>query len=140
MPLVPADVGALVAEHGCRFEVQQSPTRAFSAEDFQAAGATMVAGPLQRPIVLGVKEIPERELMPGRVYVFFSHTIKGQPYNMAMLRRLMELGCTLIDYELILDERGRRGALPMAPAVQSLNVSHAAAIALYELARKPAGD
>ena len=30
--------------------------------------------------------------------------------------------------------------LPMALLVQSLNVSHAAAIALYELARGPAGD
>ena len=30
--------------------------------------------------------------------------------------------------------------LPIAPLVQSLNVSHAAAIALYELARKPLGD
>ncbi|MDP6069450.1 MAG: hypothetical protein QF398_10265, partial [Alphaproteobacteria bacterium] len=81
VPLVPADVGALVAEHGIAFEVQQSPTRAFAAEEFQAAGASVVAGPLQSPIVLGVKEIPEAELEPGRVYVFFSHTIKGQPYN-----------------------------------------------------------
>jgi alpha-aminoadipic semialdehyde synthase len=108
VPLVPADVGALVAEHGIAFEVQQSPTRAFAAEEFQAAGASVVAGPLQSPIVLGVKEIPEAELEPGRVYVFFSHTIKGQPYNMAMLRRLLELGCTLIDYELIVDGAGRR--------------------------------
>jgi alpha-aminoadipic semialdehyde synthase len=40
--------------------------------------------------------------------MFFSHTIKGQPHNMPMLKRMMELGCTLIDYERVVDERGRR--------------------------------
>jgi alpha-aminoadipic semialdehyde synthase len=43
-----------------------------------------------------------------KVYVFFSHTIKGQPHNMAMLRSLVEQGCTLLDYELIKDDQGRR--------------------------------
>ncbi|MDD8025813.1 MAG: hypothetical protein PHI34_04815, partial [Acidobacteriota bacterium] len=37
-----------------------------------------------------------------------SHTIKGQTHNMPMLRRLMELGCTLIDYEKITDDQNRR--------------------------------
>jgi alpha-aminoadipic semialdehyde synthase len=40
--------------------------------------------------------------------VFFSHTIKAQEYNMAMLRRMMELGCNLIDYEKIIDSDGNR--------------------------------
>lgn len=30
------------------------------------------------------------------------------PYNMPMLRRLLQLGCTLIDYEKVTDEHGRR--------------------------------
>jgi alpha-aminoadipic semialdehyde synthase len=41
-------------------------------------------------------------------YLFFSHTIKGQPYNMKMLRRLLERGCTLLDYELVTDDAGQR--------------------------------
>ncbi|HEC82123.1 MAG TPA: hypothetical protein ENI42_06870, partial [Thermoplasmatales archaeon] len=45
---------------------------------------------------------------PGKTYVFFSHTIKGQKHNMPMLKRILELNCTLIDYEKIVDERGRR--------------------------------
>ena len=48
------------------------------------------------------------ELAPGKTYAFFSHTIKGQPNKMDMLRRLMELQCQLIDYERITDERGRK--------------------------------
>jgi alpha-aminoadipic semialdehyde synthase len=40
--------------------------------------------------------------------MFFSHTVKGQPYNMPMLAELRTKGCTLMDYELIADEHGRR--------------------------------
>ena len=58
--------------------------------------------------MLAVKEIPEAQFRPGKTYVFFSHTIKGQPYNMDMLRRMMELGCQLLDYERIVDERNVR--------------------------------
>ena len=42
------------------------------------------------------------------VYVFFSHTIKGQKYNMPMLQRIMDTGSTLIDYERVVDDKGRR--------------------------------
>mgnify|MGYP002066313573 CR=1 FL=1 len=52
--------------------------------------------------------IPIAGIAAKKVYLFFSHTIKGQPYNMAMLGRLMSLGCSLVDYERIVDEGGRR--------------------------------
>jgi saccharopine dehydrogenase (NAD+, L-lysine-forming) len=57
---------------------------------------------------MAVKEIPTPLLRPDGTYVYFSHTIKGQPYNMDMLRRLMELRCNLIDYERVVDAKGRR--------------------------------
>jgi alpha-aminoadipic semialdehyde synthase len=59
-------------------------------------------------IILAVKEIPLEQLQPGKTYLFFSHTIKGQAHNMPLLRRLLELGCQLIDYERVVDERNRR--------------------------------
>jgi len=59
-------------------------------------------------VIFGVKEMPASFFEPGKVYAFFSHTIKGQKYNMPMLKRLMSLGCHLIDYEKIVDENGRR--------------------------------
>ena len=40
--------------------------------------------------------------------MFFSHTIKGQPRNMPMLRRILDLGCSLLDYELVTDDAGVR--------------------------------
>jgi alpha-aminoadipic semialdehyde synthase len=57
---------------------------------------------------MGVKEIPLARIEPGRTYVNFSHTIKGQEANMPALGRLMECGCQLIDYEKITDAAGRR--------------------------------
>ena len=59
-------------------------------------------------VVLAVKEIPAHLFREGTTYVFFTHTVKGQPYNMAMLRRLLELKCNVIDYERIVDDAGRR--------------------------------
>nr|HPM25254.1 hypothetical protein [Phycisphaerae bacterium] len=108
VPLVPADVRVLIQEHGLAVQVQSSPIRRFAEAEYRAAGATIVDDLRACPIILGVKEIPPRYFEPGKTYVFFSHTIKGQPANMPMLKRLLELGCTLIDYERIVDEHGRR--------------------------------
>jgi len=108
VPLVPADVRVLIQEHGLAVQVQSSPIRRFAEAENRAAGATLVDDLRACPIILGVKEIPPRYFEPGKTYVFFSHTIKGQPANMPMLKRLLELGCTLIDYERIVDEHGRR--------------------------------
>jgi alanine dehydrogenase len=106
-PLVPEDVGRLTAEAGVRFQVEQSDHRAFGEEEYRQAGAE-IAGKLDAQMILGVKEIPVEKIEPGSTYLYFSHTIKGQPDNMPALRRLMELGCTLIDFERIVDGEGRR--------------------------------
>ena len=108
VPLVPDNVRALSEQYGLKFQVQRSPIRAFDDDLFRQAGATVVDQLTECPIVLGVKEIPVAFLEPNKTYMFFSHTIKAQPINMPMLRRIVELGCTLIDYERITDERGRR--------------------------------
>jgi len=106
--LVPQDVAGLMAEHGLEFAVQPSPHRVFQDHEYDDVGASVVEDISICPVVFGVKEIPTKLLQPERTYVYFSHTIKGQSYNMGMLRRLLELGCDLIDYEKITDEQGRR--------------------------------
>ncbi len=108
VPLVPADLRQLVSEHGLSFQVQTSPIRVFRDDEYRAAGIPITDDLTACPIIMGVKEIPPAQFEPGKSYVFFSHTHKGQPANMPMLRRLMELGCTLIDYERIADDQGRR--------------------------------
>ncbi len=108
VPLTPEAVRALVQDESLDVVVQPSPIRAFAEERFREAGARVDEDLSGCDVVFAVKEVPAELLQAGKAYVFFSHTIKGQPYNMPLLRRLMELGCTLIDYERIVDAEGRR--------------------------------
>ena len=107
-PLVPDDVGHLVHEDGLEILVQRAPNRCFPDDEYARAGAVLTDDLAAADVVLGVKEIPAERLEAAKAYMFFSHTMKGQSHNMPMLRRLLELGGTLLDYELVVDERGLR--------------------------------
>jgi len=107
-PLTPDDVAGLIASTGLRFHVQPSPLRIFADAEYARAGAEVREDLSGCDLILAVKEIPLPLLLPGKSYLYFAHVVKGQAYNMPMLRRLLDLGCTLFDYELIADERNRR--------------------------------
>ena len=106
-PLVPGDVNDLVRQ-GLQVSVEHSDKRIFGDDEFEKAGAILTDNLDHCDVILGVKEMPEYYFQPNKTYVFFSHVIKGQPYNMPMLKNLMKAGSTLIDYEKIEDDRGRR--------------------------------
>jgi alpha-aminoadipic semialdehyde synthase len=108
VPLIPSDLKDLAAAGDVDFIVQPSPIRVFSDDEYRDAGVVVDENLDPASVVLAVKEIPSELLKPGRAYLFFSHTIKGQPYNMPLLRRLLDQDCTLIDYERIADEQNRR--------------------------------
>jgi alanine dehydrogenase len=108
VPLVPSDLAELQHAHGLKFVVQPSEIRTFSDAEYRAAGLSIDERMRGAAIIFGVKEIPVRMLRPSKVYVYFAHVVKGQPYNMPMLQRLMDFGCSLVDYEKIADENSRR--------------------------------
>jgi alpha-aminoadipic semialdehyde synthase len=108
VPLTPAHVSTLIHEHNLDLLVQTSPIRAFVDEVYAAAGAMVQDDISAADIILAIKEIPLKLLQPGKTYLFFSHTIKGQPYNMPLLQRLLDLNCQLIDYERVIDQQNRR--------------------------------
>lgn len=106
-PLVPSDVKDLT-KNGIEIHIESSEKRIFEDDDFSKAGA-IVSESLDRcDVILGVKEMPVNYFVKDKTYLFFSHVIKGQPYNMPMLRNLINAGSTLIDYEKIEDISGRR--------------------------------
>ncbi len=107
-PLVPNDIRFLTSEHDIPFKVETSPKRIFTHREFEAAGAEVTGDLSGCDTILGVKEMPVGYFRKGKVYVYFSHVIKGQSQNMPMLRDLMDAGASLIDYERILDDQGRR--------------------------------
>ncbi|MBN1540618.1 hypothetical protein JW992_00610 [candidate division KSB1 bacterium] len=108
VPLSPTHIKKLRDRFGIVARIQPFPERAFSDEEFRAAGAEIDKDLSPCPVILAVKEIPPALLQPQKTYLFFSHTIKGQSYNMPMLKRLLDLRCTLIDYECIKDATDKR--------------------------------
>jgi len=108
VPLVPEDVQQLVNSHEISTLIQPSTIRTFTDEQFKNAGATVQEDVSDANLVLAVKEIPINFIQKNQSYVFFSHTIKGQHYNMPLLKALMDNECNLLDYEKIADVKGRR--------------------------------
>ncbi|UCH93330.1 MAG: hypothetical protein JSV88_24055 [Candidatus Aminicenantes bacterium] len=107
-PLIPNDVRELKEKYGIKTIVQPSKIRIFTAEEYKNAGAEINEDLSQAKTVLAIKEIPPHLLEKNKTYAFFSHTIKGQPHNMPMLKRMMELKCNLIDYERVMNEKNLR--------------------------------
>ena len=108
VPITPTDVAGIIKETGARFIIQPSEIRVFTDDEYRNAGAEIAEDISSCPIVFAVKEISAAYFIQGHTYIFFSHTVKGQEYNMAMLKRMMELKCNLIDYERVADEKNRR--------------------------------
>lgn len=107
-PLAPDHVANLTREHGLRVIVEPSTKRCFSDDDYERAGAELSADLSPCGVVFGVKEIPPSDILEGQAYCAFSHTMAGHPSTMPMLGRILERGCTLIDYELVRTAHGRR--------------------------------
>lgn len=71
------------------------------------AGAILHHDLSSADVILAVKEVPIKDLLASKFYFYFSHTHKGQPRNMPMLKAILEKNITLIDYELLAKENKR---------------------------------
>jgi len=105
--LVPDHVKQLINK-GIEIEVVRSPKRIFKDSEFEKAGARMVDEITDSDVIIGVKEMPVDYFEKNKTYIFFSHTIKGQSYNMPLLHNMMEKEVNLMDYERFVDEDGNR--------------------------------
>lgn len=106
--IVPGDLKSILAETDARAYIEKSEKRFFREEEYIRAGAKECSGMEQGEVIFGVKEIPVEKILDNKTYLFFSHTIKGQKENMPLLKRIMDSASTLIDYEKITDDSGRR--------------------------------
>ncbi|MEZ6184384.1 MAG: bifunctional lysine ketoglutarate reductase /saccharopine dehydrogenase family protein [Planctomycetota bacterium] len=105
--VVPSLAGELVAA-GHRVLVEKAAGRVIPDAEFAAQGCELVDDLPACDVVFGVKEVPIERLQPGACHLYFAHVINGQPSNMPMLQALLDQGATLLDYEKIQDESGRR--------------------------------
>jgi len=108
VPIVPNHMKKLMESDGVSFCVQSSAKRVYTDEEYRNVGVKVTQDLKDCPIIFGVKEIPESFFEKEKTYVIFSHVIKGQSYNMPMLKKMMDMKCNLIDYEKIADEHNKR--------------------------------
>ena len=88
--------------------VQPSENRCFTDKEYSLAGVEISEDLSGCDILLGIKEVPAEMLIPGKTYLFFSHTKKKQPYNQKMLQEIIRKKITLIDYECLEHPDGTR--------------------------------
>jgi len=91
-----------------KLKVQSSPHRCFSDEEFREQGISVADNVEDCDVLIGVKEVPPEQLIPGKTYLFFSHTIKKQPHNRKLLQEMLRKKIRMIDYECLTDENGIR--------------------------------
>ena len=109
VPLTPKKcVEAEATYPGLRVVVQSSRIRSYSDQEYRDLGLTVPDEVADCDVLMGVKEVPVSELLAGKTYLFFSHTIKKQPANRELLRAVLAKNITLIDYELLTDAAGQR--------------------------------
>ena len=76
--------------------VQSSPSRCFADREYEMAGVEVKEDLSDCDLLFGIKEVPVSQLIPGKTYLFFSHTKKKQPYNQPLIRAILDNGITLI--------------------------------------------
>jgi saccharopine dehydrogenase (NAD+, L-lysine forming) len=105
----PLQCKALLKEYPkLKIAVQPCDYRCYTNDEYK-----MHAIPLQEDlsdcdILIGVKEVPKDKLIPGKKYLFFSHTIKKQKHNRELLKAVLARKVQLIDYECLVDQNENR--------------------------------
>ncbi len=102
------DATQSLIEKGYRVDVESSDIRIFPDSAYRDQNCKIIDSPDAHQFILGIKEPPVTSIKKGQVHLAFSHTHKGQGYNMPLLQKFIDEKATLFDYELIIDEKGIR--------------------------------
>ncbi|MBF9224011.1 NAD(P)-dependent oxidoreductase [Hymenobacter ruricola] len=109
VPLTPKKcVEALSTFPGLGLVVQSSAIRSYADQEYRDLGLEVRDDVSDCDVLLGVKEVAVDQLIPNKTYLFFSHTVKKQPANRQLLQEVLRRNITLVDYEMLTNERGER--------------------------------
>ncbi|MEO8712981.1 MAG: NAD(P)-dependent oxidoreductase [Parafilimonas sp.] len=106
--LTPAQCRWLLKNIECKILVQPSDNRCYLNKEYARSGVELKEDLSEANLLLGIKEVPVDMLLPGKTYMFFSHTKKKQPYNQKLMHAMVDKRITLIDYECLEHEDGQR--------------------------------
>ncbi len=104
----PQQCVALQEKYDLELVVQPSKGRCIPDFKYEDAGVKLQEDVSDCDVLMGIKEVPKEQLIPNKTYFFFSHTIKKQPYNRALLQEILKKNITLLDYEVLTNEKKQR--------------------------------
>jgi saccharopine dehydrogenase (NAD+, L-lysine-forming) len=107
-PLTPSDCKDIIAKYKYEIFIQPSSDRCYTNAEYEAAGVKIQESMFECDAILGVKEVPIHYLIPGKRYLFFSHTIKKQAHNLKLIQAFIDQKIEMIDYEALTDDNGQR--------------------------------
>ena len=109
VPLTPQQCKELLNNYPwIEIYIQPGKFRCYSDEEYENPGLELREDLSNCDILLGIKEVLAKDLITGKKYLFFSHTIKEQPYNKKLLQTILEKNIQLIDYECLTNRKGFR--------------------------------
>jgi alanine dehydrogenase len=88
---------------GVNILVQPSEERSYTDQEYLAQGINLNEDLSSCDVLMGIKEVPTKDLLPNKKYFFFSHTIKKQAHNKELLKTILRRNIQLIDYECLTD-------------------------------------
>jgi saccharopine dehydrogenase (NAD+, L-lysine forming) len=107
--LTPGTAAKLLAQYPeFAISVESSDIRCFSDNEYRDAGIRVTYDISGCDLLVGVKEVSVDTLLPGKTYLFFSHTGKKQPYNRKLLQEIVNKKITLVDYEYLTNHENAR--------------------------------
>lgn len=109
VPITPEQALEIIEKfENASLKVQSSDIRCYTDDDYRSKQIEITDSVEDCDILMGVKEVPIKNLIDNKTYLFFSHTIKEQSYNRDLLREILNKKIRLIDYELLTDADGVR--------------------------------
>jgi len=109
VPLIPEQCAYILTNSpDMELYVQPSPIRCYPDDAYRHQNVPLREDLSGCDVLMGVKEVPIEQLIPGKTYFFFSHTIKEQAYNRPLLQAALQKRIRLIDYEVLTDDKGKR--------------------------------
>jgi saccharopine dehydrogenase (NAD+, L-lysine-forming) len=108
VPFTPEQCIAIEKQFDAEVIVQPSDWRSYTNEEYEKAGVNLQEDVSGCDVLFGIKEVPLNDMIPGKKYFFFSHTIKKQPHNQKLIKALLEKKIQMIDYECLTDPEHNR--------------------------------
>jgi alanine dehydrogenase len=109
VPLTPPQIIALEELYPfVEFFVQPSDFRCYTNDEYEYLDIPLKEDLHDCDILMGVKEVDRRTLIPDKTYMFFAHVGKKQSHNREMFREMALRNNSLIDYEYLHTDKGER--------------------------------